>query len=74
MMRWDQTQADSPPPKGHVLTEDIRRLIQERPRLAGIGVAGMSNGSPGMEGYGPDEHYQTMQFNATGKIGVYSAH
>ncbi len=137
LMRWDQTQADTPPPKGmvvvykspececcarwvthlkasgiavqvredvpltlvkkrlqvpqalsschtaevdgyviegHVPAEDIRRLLQERPRISGIGVAGMPNGSPGMEGYGPDEHYQTMQFDAAGKISVYSAH
>ena len=60
--------------EGHVPAADIQRLLRERPAIAGIGVAGMPNGSPGMEGYGPDEHYQTMQFDAAGKISVYSEH
>ena len=60
--------------EGHVPAEDIQRLLRERPGIAGIGVAGMPNGSPGMEGYGPAEKYQTMQFDAAGKMAIYSTH
>lgn len=60
--------------EGHVPAADIQRLLRERPAIAGIGVAGMPNGSPGMEGYGAAEHYQTMQFDRAGKIAVYSSH
>lgn len=35
--------------EGHVPTAEIRRLLEERPNVAGIAVAGMPAGSPGME-------------------------
>lgn len=60
--------------EGHVPAGDIHRLLREPPVVAGIGVAGMPNGSPGMEGYGPDESYKTMQFDAAGKLAVYASH
>lgn len=36
--------------EGHVPIEAIRRLLEERPDVQGIGVAGMPAGSPGMGG------------------------
>ena len=36
--------------EGHVPAEDIRRLLDERPDVAGISVPGMPMGSPGMDG------------------------
>lgn len=36
--------------EGHVPAKDIKRLIQEKPDLAGLTVPGMPMGSPGMEG------------------------
>ena len=36
--------------EGHVPAEDVRRLLDERPDVAGISVPGMPVGSPGMEG------------------------
>ena len=38
--------------EGHVPTEDINRLISERPNALGLVVPGMPYGSPGM---GPEE-------------------
>jgi len=35
--------------EGHVPAADIRRLLDERPDLAGLAVPGMPHGSPGME-------------------------
>jgi hypothetical protein len=36
--------------EGHVPADAIARLLRERPDIAGIAVAGMPMGSPGMEG------------------------
>ena len=36
--------------EGHVPAEDVRRLLDERPKAKGLVVAGMPAGSPGMEG------------------------
>lgn len=35
--------------EGHVPAADIRRLLEERPDVAGLAVPGMPHGSPGME-------------------------
>lgn len=55
--------------EGHVPLDDVRRLLAERPRLKGIGVAGMPLGSPGMEvPDGTREPFQVMAFDAAGRI------
>lgn len=36
--------------EGHVPAEQVKRLLVERPDIAGIAVPGMPTGSPGMEG------------------------
>ena len=35
--------------EGHVPAGDIQRLLKEKPKVAGLAVAGMPLGSPGME-------------------------
>jgi hypothetical protein len=58
--------------EGHVPADVIRRLLRERPRVAGIAVAGMPAGSPGMEF--PDaraQPYNVMAFRAEGGWSVY---
>ena len=35
---------------GHVPVEVIRKLLSERPKIAGITLPGMPEGSPGMTG------------------------
>ena len=50
--------------EGHVPASEIRRLLQERPAVAGLSVPGMPVGSPGMEGT-PAERYQVLAFDRT---------
>jgi hypothetical protein len=57
--------------EGHVPAADIRRLLQEKPKIAGLAVPGMPIGSPGMEG--PNgKTYDVLSFDAAGKTSVYS--
>lgn len=49
--------------EGHVPAGAIRRLLTERPQAAGLAVAGMPVGSPGMEVPGtPPETYDVVLF------------
>lgn len=50
--------------EGHVPAADIRRLIEERPSGAGLAVAGMPAGSPGMEMSGERDSYEVILFGA----------
>lgn len=45
--------------EGHVPAADVRKLLREAPDAAGIAVAGMPIGSPGMEQGGQRETYTT---------------
>jgi hypothetical protein len=57
--------------EGHVPADVIRKLLAERPQVAGIAVPGMPMGSPGMEGpY--TEHYDVLAFTEDGKRSVYA--
>lgn len=60
--------------EGHVPSEDIVRLLKEKPRALGIAVAGMPMGSPGMETDGAKDAYDVMLFTADGKSTVYASH
>jgi len=51
--------------EGHVPAEDIRRLLDERPKVSGLAVPGMPIGSPGMEGPNP-VRYEVLSFGADG--------
>ena len=42
--------------EGHVPASDITKLLQERPKIAGLAVPGMPMGSPGMEHRDPSRH------------------
>jgi hypothetical protein len=57
--------------EGHVPASDIRRLLKERPNVAGLTVPGMPTGSPGMEGLN-GKPYDVIAFDAAGKTRVYS--
>lgn len=59
--------------EGHVPAADIRRLLQEKTRVAGLAVPGMPAGSPGMESPSP-QPYQTVAFSATGDTQVFAEH
>jgi hypothetical protein len=58
--------------EGHVPADLIDKLLRERPKLAGLAVAGMPAGSPGMETAGKPEPYKVWSFDRTGKTAVYA--
>ncbi|WP_353152432.1 DUF411 domain-containing protein [Herminiimonas fonticola] len=58
--------------EGHVPASDIKRLLAEKPKAAGLAVPGMPMGSPGMEVPGqPADAYDVLLFQANGKYKVY---
>lgn len=59
--------------EGHVPAADIRRLLAERPNVAGIATPGMPMGSPGMEGAYKD-HYDVVTFGGDGRSTVFASH
>ncbi len=59
--------------EGHVPAEDIRRLLQERPAVAGLAAPGMPMGSPGMESPNP-QAYNVLTFDKLGNTSVFASH
>ena len=62
--------------EGHVPAEDIIRMLEERPDIAGIAVPGMPIGSPGMEIEGqPAQPYDVIAFTqGDGERSVFASH
>lgn len=60
--------------EGHVPAEDIQRMLKEKPAIAGIAVAGMPMGSPGMEQGGRKQPFNTMAFTKDGKQTIFARH
>jgi hypothetical protein len=61
--------------EGHVPAADVKRLLQEKPALAGIAVPGMPTGSPGMEvpGVAP-QAFKVIAFDKKGTSSVFASH
>jgi len=59
--------------EGHVPAEDVKRLLEKRPRIAGLALPGMPIGSPGMEGPNP-EPFDVLAVDAKGRARVFSSH
>lgn len=57
--------------EGHVPAAVVQRLLKEKPAIAGLAVAGMPIGSPGMEG-GVRQPYQVVAFTRDGRQHVYA--
>lgn len=57
--------------EGHVPADVIQKMLRERPSIAGLAVAGMPAGSPGMEG-GQRDFYQVMAFGTGTEPFVYA--
>jgi hypothetical protein len=57
--------------EGHVPLDAIQKLLKERPKVAGIGVAGMPIGSPGMESGSRKDPYDVLAFDREGKTSIY---
>lgn len=61
--------------EGHVPGADVKRLLQERPAIAGLAVAGMPIGSPGMEVPGTAvQPYEVIAFRNNGETDVFARH
>ena len=61
--------------EGHVPAPDVRRLLEERPAIAGLSVPGMPTGSPGMEDpNGKVEPYDVLAFDRSGNTSVFATH
>lgn len=61
--------------EGHVPVEDIKRLLQERPKARGLTVPGMPAGSPGMEvPSGEVNPYDVLIVGHDGSTSVFSHH
>jgi hypothetical protein len=57
--------------EGHVPLDALQKLLKERPKIAGVGVAGMPVGSPGMESGSRKDAYDVVAFDRDGKTSVY---
>lgn len=61
--------------EGHVPAADVKRLLQERPAVAGLAVGGMPIGSPGMEVPGSaTQPYDVIAFRNNGATEVFASH
>ncbi|MGQ0794124.1 MAG: DUF411 domain-containing protein [Deltaproteobacteria bacterium] len=58
--------------EGHVPADVVKRLLEERPKVAGITVPDMPVGSPGMEG-DYSEAYDILTFDAEGRTQIYTS-
>lgn len=59
--------------EGHVPAEQVIRMLSEKPDIAGIAVAGMPIGAPGMEQGDPADYqdFDVMAFDKDGSAEVY---
>jgi hypothetical protein len=58
--------------EGHVPVDLVRKLLAERPPIAGIAVPGMPVGSPGME-VGPPEPYDILSVDSAGRTAIFGS-
>jgi hypothetical protein len=59
--------------EGHVPADDIKRLLKEKPAIAGLSAPGMPQGSPGME-QGAKEPYDVIAFTKDGRSTGFAKH
>jgi hypothetical protein len=61
--------------EGHVPAADLKRLLEEKPAVAGLAVPNMPLGSPGMEHRDPSRHeaYDVLAFGPDG-VSVFASH
>ena len=57
--------------EGHVPADVVKKMLAERPDIAGIAVPGMPVGSPGMEGPGA-KPYDVLTFDREGNNAVFA--
>jgi len=57
--------------EGHIPADQVKRLLAERPDVAGLAVPGMPIGSPGMEGPS-SQPYRVFSFDRQGASAVFA--
>ncbi len=60
--------------EGHVPAEDIKKLLNEKPDIAGIAVPAMPVGSPGMEAGDRKDPFYVISFRKTGESGIFKSY
>ena len=60
--------------EGHVPAADIKRLLAQKPKAAGISVPGMPMGAPGMEHGDHKQPYATILVGKDGKLSQFARH
>lgn len=61
--------------EGHVPAGDIQKLLEQRPRVAGLAVPGMPDRSPGMAAPGVQEGgYEVVAFQYDGSTSRFASH
>jgi len=60
--------------EGHVPANDIKTLLKTKPKVVGIAVPGMVNGSPGMEMGDTKDPYKVVSFDREKRIKVFSSY
>lgn len=60
--------------EGHVPPADVKRLLSEQPDARGLAVAGMPQGSPGMEQGRASEPYDVLLVAKDGSTSVFARH
>jgi len=59
--------------EGHVPAADVKRLLKERPKVAGLTAPGMPMKSPGMQDVGQEpKNYNVLAFDKDGTAKVFS--
>lgn len=59
--------------EGHVPADDVRRMLKEKPDIAGLAAPGMPSLSPGMNSLEPKD-YDVISVDKGGKTAVYSSY
>ena len=60
--------------EGHVPAADVKRLLANKPKAAGLAVRGMVMGSPGMEHGDHKDPYQVILFDKSGNTKVFASY
>ena len=60
--------------EGHVPANDIKTLLKTKPKVTGIAVPGMVNGSPGMEMGDQKDPYKVVSFDHENQVKVFNSY
>lgn len=60
--------------EGHIPVADVKRLIAQKPNIAGISVPGMPIGTPGMEMGDRKESFNVFAFKKDGQTKIFNSY